>query len=243
MNLSSQWPEHKPLEAGWRITDFDVLNPAVAKAMKAQGMKSFVHLMDRVEWILEQPRMREYFKGVRPVYQTLHTMVAKRNASDQALIFSLDKSSYARYATLVAMALECEEEELFGPPPAVLERGGECLETLEAFSPSDPEGAYEKSEMARYLHGAMLKLSPREERALRRRFGFAGPEQDRYTIARECDLTHERIRQMEVGSLRALAHPGKKLRRHLDPGEAVQRGHEAPAVAVWGEPAALLENS
>lgn len=56
---------------------------------------------------------------------------------------------------------------------------------------------------------ALSKLTPREERVLRLRYGFDGRERTLEEVGTEFHVTRERIRQIEVKALRKLRHPSK----------------------------------
>ena len=78
--------------------------------------------------------------------------------------------------------------------------------------------AYEK--LASYaLSDALTTLKPREEKALKLRYGIEDNQpRTLEETAREFNLTRERIRQIEAKALRKLRHPtrSKKLKDFLD---------------------------
>ena len=70
------------------------------------------------------------------------------------------------------------------------------------------EAAHEyalKEEVASVLS----KLTPKEERVLRLRYGFDGHERTLEEVGAEVNVTRERIRQIEGKALRKLRHPSK----------------------------------
>jgi RNA polymerase primary sigma factor len=64
---------------------------------------------------------------------------------------------------------------------------------------------------------ALARLTPREERIMRMRFGI-GMESDHTLeeVGNQFSVTRERIRQIEANALRKLTHPQHKLRSFLD---------------------------
>ena len=75
------------------------------------------------------------------------------------------------------------------------------------------------SELKTEITKTLAKLTPREERVLRKRFGI-GLDTD-YTleeIGQEFSVTRDRIRQIEAKALRKLKHPSlaRNLRSFLD---------------------------
>lgn len=59
----------------------------------------------------------------------------------------------------------------------------------------------------------LSKLTPREEKVLRLRYGFDGRERTLEEVGVEFNVTRERIRQIEAKALRKLRHPSKA--KHL----------------------------
>ena len=81
------------------------------------------------------------------------------------------------------------------------------------------EDAINLSELKTKITKILAKLTPREERVLRKRFGI-GLDTD-YTleeIGKEFSVTRDRIRQIEAKALRKLRHPllARNLRSFLD---------------------------
>jgi len=74
----------------------------------------------------------------------------------------------------------------------------------------DAEDAVAIAELKKVVTEVLSKLSPREERILRKRFGI-GLAKD-YTleeVGQEFCITRDRIRQIEAKALRKLKHPSK----------------------------------
>ena len=73
--------------------------------------------------------------------------------------------------------------------------------------------------MHQQLDEALEKLSPRERKVIRLRFGLEdGRAHTLEEVGREFNVTRERIRQIEAKALRRLKNPniGKKLKDYLD---------------------------
>ena len=87
------------------------------------------------------------------------------------------------------------------------------------------EGASEPSEAASFtllkeqLMDVLSTLTPREEKVLKLRFGIEdGRTRTLEEVGKECNVTRERIRQIEAKALRKLRHPSrsKKLKDFLN---------------------------
>ena len=88
-----------------------------------------------------------------------------------------------------------------------------------------------KSESERKVAEAMCDLSPKEERILRLRYGFDGPEEETYQqVGDRFDVSKERIRQIEARALRRLKHPkhSKVLRDAAENMGVTTRFHGRP---------------
>lgn len=74
------------------------------------------------------------------------------------------------------------------------------------------------AELPREVARVLRKLTPRETRVLRLRFGFDGGVPHTYDeIAQELGVTNEKVRQIETGAIRKLRHPlrSENLREFL----------------------------
>lgn len=81
-----------------------------------------------------------------------------------------------------------------------------------------------RDEARRLIDEALQKLTPREERVLRLRFGLTddGEEKNLETVAAQFAVTTERIRQIEMRAIRRLRHRsrhGRKLSSILSDGD------------------------
>ena len=81
-----------------------------------------------------------------------------------------------------------------------------------------PEDAMFETELKAVTSRILSKLTPREERVLRRRFGINVNDAKLNDIGIEFGLTVERIREIEAKALRKLKHPSrfKTMRPFLD---------------------------
>ena len=72
-----------------------------------------------------------------------------------------------------------------------------------------PEDAMFETELKAATSRILSKLTPREERVLRRRFGIGVPDATLAAIGDEFWVTRERIREIEAKALRKLKHPSR----------------------------------
>ncbi len=90
------------------------------------------------------------------------------------------------------------------------------IEDTKAAPPSDVAA---QSMLREQLIQALHKLTPREEKVIRLRYGLDdGKQRTLEEVGREFNVTRERIRQIEAKALRKLRNPtkSKKLRDYLD---------------------------
>ena len=84
---------------------------------------------------------------------------------------------------------------------------GDFIEDKDVVSPSD--AAIGRS-LRETMAGVLKKLSPREERIIRMRFGFEdGNQRTLEEVGQVFAVTRERIRQIEAKALRKLRHPSR----------------------------------
>lgn len=100
-----------------------------------------------------------------------------------------------------------------------------------------------EEEKCAIVSGAMSeRLTPREERVLRMRFGFTddGNEKTLQEVASTFDLNRERIRQIEAKAIRKLKHPNytRVLRQYLDEADYSPFNRNRHYVPEWK----LIEN-
>lgn len=100
--------------------------------------------------------------------------------------------------------------------------GEEEEATLGDFIPSDNESNVDsrffQGELTSALDSILKTLTPREEKIIRLRYGFAdGRPRTLEEVGKEFNLTRERIRQVEAKALRKLRHPtrSKKIEVYL----------------------------
>ena len=72
-----------------------------------------------------------------------------------------------------------------------------------------PEDVVFETEMKTAASRILSKLTPREERVIRRRFGIGVTDATLATIGDEFWVTAERIREIEAKALRKLKHPSR----------------------------------
>ena len=72
-----------------------------------------------------------------------------------------------------------------------------------------PEDAMFETELKAATSRILSKLTPREDRVLRRRFGIGVPDATLAAIGDEFWVTRERIREIEAKALRKLKHPSR----------------------------------
>ena len=84
---------------------------------------------------------------------------------------------------------------------------GDFIEDKTVVSPSDAAISLSLSETTASM---LKKLSPREERIIRMRFGFEdGNQRTLEEVGQVFAVTRERIRQIEAKALRKLRHPSR----------------------------------
>lgn len=90
---------------------------------------------------------------------------------------------------------------------------------LDKFVPDifslNPVGEAVTHNLQKVINKMIAGLSPREQRVIRRRFGFGVEQGTLEEIGKEFALTRERIRQIEFKALRRLRHPSR--RKLLEP--------------------------
>lgn len=77
------------------------------------------------------------------------------------------------------------------------------------LSEEDALCAVQKRLLQEEVAAVLSKLTPKEERILRLRYGFDGQERTLEEVGSEFNVTRERIRQIEVKAIRKLRHPSK----------------------------------
>ena len=124
---------------------------------------------------------------------------------------TIRKTDPSRYTAICKILAEEEVEEGYETIPL------EYVYDLADEGPS-PEDVVFETEMKTAASRILSKLTPREERVIRRRFGIGVPDATLATIGDEFWVTTERIRGIEAKALRKLKHPtrARKLKTFLD---------------------------
>ena len=140
---------------------------------------------------------------------------------------------WSEYAILLADFFRCIPEDIFSEPQqwdklktnrTHAEIGYAEIAQLTMRAPVTPELAYQADDLRRLITEALLKLTPREERIIRMRFGFNCEQMILEEIGDKLGVTRERIREIEAKALRKLKHPSKfrVLRSSLDDPEVLE---------------------
>ena len=120
-----------------------------------------------------------------------------------AALRTIRKTDPSRYTAICKILAEEEVEEGYETIPL------EYVYDLADEGPS-PEDAVFETEMKTAASRILSKLTPREERVLRRRFGIGVPDATLAEISDEFGLARcERVRQIEAKALRKLMHPSR----------------------------------
>ena len=99
------------------------------------------------------------------------------------------------------------------------EEDSHLVDFIEDTKPVAPGEAAAQTMLREQLIQALHKLTPREEKVIRLRYGLDdGKQRTLEEVGREFNVTRERIRQIEAKALRKLRNPtkSKKLRDYLD---------------------------
>lgn len=99
------------------------------------------------------------------------------------------------------------------------EEDSHLVDFIEDTKTVAPDSAAAQTMLREQLIQALHKLTPREEKVIRLRYGLDdGKQRTLEEVGREFNVTRERIRQIEAKALRKLRNPtkSKKLRDYLD---------------------------
>lgn len=99
------------------------------------------------------------------------------------------------------------------------EEDSHLVDFIEDTKTVAPDNAAAQAMLREQLIQALHKLTPREEKVIRLRYGLDdGKQRTLEEVGREFNVTRERIRQIEAKALRKLRNPtkSKKLRDYLD---------------------------
>ena len=119
-----------------------------------------------------------------------------------AALRTIRKTDPSRYTAICKILAEEELEEGCETIPV------EYAYDLVDDGPSPADAVFE-AELKTAASRILSKLTPREERVLRRRFGIGVPDATLAAIGDEFWVTRERIREIEAKALRKLKHPSR----------------------------------
>lgn len=83
----------------------------------------------------------------------------------------------------------------------------ELLNLLADEQSVSPERAVEMKLLRETVEKLLLRLSPREQEVIRRRYGLDGEPETLETVGKALNITRERVRQIENRAIRRLRHP------------------------------------
>ena len=104
-------------------------------------------------------------------------------------------------------------------PPIGEEEDSHLVDFIEDTKAAPPSDVAAQTMLREQLIQALHKLTPREEKVIRLRYGLDdGKQRTLEEVGKEFNVTRERIRQIEAKALRKLRNPtkSKKLRDYLD---------------------------
>ena len=122
------------------------------------------------------------------------------------------KTDPSRYSAICKILAEEEMEEGYETVPL------EYCYDLADDGPSSEDAVFD-TELKAVTSRILSRLTPREERVLRRRFGINVPDATLAEVSDELGLARcERVRQIEAKALRKLKHPSRsrKMRPFLN---------------------------
>lgn len=176
-----------------------VKNNLILSKMEAFGIGSAAELCRLIGKPKQQSRVGDLINMKEPA----------RNKDGTWCQMALDLATYFRCLPEDLFS-DFQQEQALDKNRASAEIGFAEFQQI-AAARQTPEIAYQQTE----LHQAVLKmlgtLTAREERVLRLRFGFDGPDMTLEAVAELFGpgVTRERIRQIESKALRKLMHPSR----------------------------------
>ena len=219
------WPEHEDVRIR-RQVNFDIYYPAVADAMREQGMTAFKHLANRVAWILQQPQWHERFGGINPDPNHIHSLISENAQSPKATAF-LQEGEYRNLALVVAFALEKSPVALFGLPPEAQDNEpsifGTDIQLVGTFSNevflTEDETMRDQQELRELLAGVLESLRPEERQIIELRYGLNGHAPHRLTEVAD-------ILGLDYGNLRNQIFEIRQRIKNGSAGELLQLHYE-----------------
>jgi RNA polymerase primary sigma factor len=107
------------------------------------------------------------------------------------------------------LAVQREPLSLHAP---VGDDGAEMRDFIEDAATASPAEVLIDKRRAEEVQAVLQRLTPKEQKVLRMRYGFDGTEHTLEEIGRSFDLTRERIRQIEANALKKLREPERARR-------------------------------
>jgi RNA polymerase sigma factor (sigma-70 family) len=165
-----------------------------------------------------------YVKRIRTLSELCRQMGVEDHLYTIGAFIRMTKSARTRsgrwhwLAIKVAEFFDCEPEDLFDESQQLGGLEISCTIAEIAYAEANhriafqdesvtPEELCEASEARAAISRVLERLTPREERLIRMRFGLGGEEMTLEQIAVLWGVTRERIRQFESRALRRLRHP------------------------------------
>lgn len=178
-------------------------NNLLLTAMEKNGVKSLMKLAHRV--------------GMPEQYKVLTDLAGMKIPA------KLENGSWRPIVLEIADLFECMPEDLFSETQQTQKlkknRANVSVSSVQiqqylhgsTATNVTPELSFQASELRKAISGALMQLTPREERVLRMRFGFqTGVEMTFDEIAKEVNLSGNRVREIEAKALRKLKNPTRR---------------------------------
>lgn len=182
---------------------FKFRNNFIITKMKNRGIRSVAELCRLMNESLAEGESKAY----QSVLGKLISMKMPSKKSD---------GSWITQAMNLATFFQCLPEDLFSTPQqlnslktnrAEAQRSFMEIQQLTLNHTDCPEVRLQAMNFASCLREGLLKLTPKQQVVIRKRFGIDCEEQTLEEIAVEFKVGRERIRQIEAKALRKLKHP------------------------------------
>jgi len=115
----------------------------------------------------------------------------------------------------VRLVMEVARHTVSLETPVGAEEAGCLADFIEDESTQDPVEGIDNQELSSLVERVLARLTPREERVVRMRFGIgsaAGMSLEE--VGQDFKVTRERIRQIQAKALAKLSQPGSSLPLH-----------------------------